>query len=88
VIEDGKTILELFYEDMVKYAFQFECIVIHHRYKTLQEQVNRLSETCPDGFVLIIERSPIAGREIFALTTPMTEKERGEYNIIADGLAK
>jgi deoxyadenosine/deoxycytidine kinase len=60
--EDGKTILEKFYENSKKYAFQFQVMALTTRLSLLR---NTIREN-PDCKVIICERSVDADKQIFA----------------------
>ena len=60
--EDGKTILEKFYQDSKKYAFQFQVMALTTRLSLLR---NTIREN-PNCKVLICERSVDADKQIFA----------------------
>ena len=60
--EDGKTILEKFYEDSKKYAFQFQVMALTTRLALIRNAVR----TNPDCKVIICERSVDADKQIFA----------------------
>ena len=60
--EDGKTILEKFYEDPKKYAFQFQVMALTTRLALIRNAVR----TNPDCKVIICERSVDADKQIFA----------------------
>jgi deoxyadenosine/deoxycytidine kinase len=60
--EDGKTILEKFYEDSKKYAFQFQVMALTTRLSLIR---NTIREN-PDCKVIICERSVDADMQIFA----------------------
>jgi deoxyadenosine/deoxycytidine kinase len=60
--EDGKTILEKFYEDSKKYAFQFQVMALTTRLSLIRNTVR----TNPECKVIICERSVDADKQIFA----------------------
>lgn len=63
--QDGKTILELFYENQKKYSFPFQMLAYHTRYELLK---NAIQTATRDGIVktIVMERSLEADRNIFA----------------------
>ncbi len=60
--EDGKTILEKFYEDSKKYAFQFQVMALTTRLSLIRNTIR----ANPDCKVIICERSVDADMQIFA----------------------
>jgi len=60
VTDEGKTILQLFYQDKKKYAFAFQCLTL----TTLFKNIRRVSEKHPDTIILS-ERSLYSNRFIF-----------------------
>jgi len=65
VKQDGKTILELFYENQDKYSFPFQMLAYHTRYELLKDAMESAMRS---GKVktIIMERSLEADRNIFA----------------------
>lgn len=60
--EDGKNILEHFYEDQTKYAFQFQMMAYITRLKYIQDAVN----SAPKDAIIITERCNFTDRNVFA----------------------
>lgn len=60
--EEGKTILEKFYQDSKKYAFQFQVMALTTRLSLLRSTIREN----PDCKVIICERSVDADKQIFA----------------------
>ena len=50
VTDEGKTILQLFYQDKKKYAFAFQCLTL----TTLFKSIRRVSEKHPDTIILLL----------------------------------
>ena len=65
ITQDGKTVLELFYENQEKYSFPFQILAFHTRYELLK---NAIEEAVKGGRIktIIMERSLEADRNIFA----------------------
>jgi len=63
IIEDtGKNILQLFYEDPAKWAYQFQTLI----FKTQKEQLDQAIASNPDCRLIISERSIDTGVKVFA----------------------
>jgi deoxyadenosine/deoxycytidine kinase len=58
---DGKSLLELFYEDKRRWAYTFQNFALLTRSKALAEAMTRTKKT-----VIITERSPLTDRYVFA----------------------
>jgi len=58
---DGKSLLELFYEDKRRWAYTFQNFALLTRAKALSEAMSRTKKT-----VIITERSPLTDRYVFA----------------------
>ena len=58
---DGKSLLELFYEDKRRWAYTFQNFALLTRAKALAEAMTRTKKT-----VIITERSPLTDRYVFA----------------------
>src|SRR4030042_5915953 len=71
VHENGKDILTLFYEDMAKWAFPFEVIVMMTRYNRIKDALehvvskNQLKNQDAENIVFV-ERSLLTDRHVFA----------------------
>jgi deoxyadenosine/deoxycytidine kinase len=66
--QNGKTILENFYEDQNKYSFPFQMMAYVSRLKVLREAIKNvtgISET-DDKFIFITERSLFTDKMVFA----------------------
>lgn len=61
--EEGKTILQKFYEDSKKYAFAFQVLAFTTRLKNIQKTIENAPPECK---AIIMERSLEADRFIFA----------------------
>lgn len=65
--ENGKDILTLFYEDMNKWSFPFEVIVMMTRYNRIREAMESKSmPTQNEQGIVFIERSLLTDRYVFA----------------------
>lgn len=58
---DGKSLLELFYEDKRRWAYTFQNFALLSRAKALAEAIGKTKKT-----VIITERSPLTDRYVFA----------------------
>jgi deoxyadenosine/deoxycytidine kinase len=67
VDEDGKNILTLFYEDMEKWSFKMEVIVMMTRYERIKKALDDQMINPAPGNVIFIERSLFTDRYCFAL---------------------
>ena len=63
--DSGKNILELFYENMSRYSFQFEVIIMITRYRRIVEAL-RLANMTGQSCNIVIERSLLTDRMCFA----------------------
>lgn len=70
VNKDGKNILQLFYEDMEKWSFHLEVIIMKTRFKRIQDAIQSNQE------IVFIERSLLTDRHVFALNL----KEQGKMD--------
>lgn len=74
----GKNILELFYEDQIKYSFQFQVLVLSSLVKQIND-VKRLNEDC----ILITERSIFTSMFVFAeMLHDDNKSSKIEYDIL------
>jgi deoxyadenosine/deoxycytidine kinase len=58
---EGKTILELFYQDMDKWRSKLECTILKDRFKIIRDQATAIK----NNNLLIIERSAESSKEVF-----------------------
>lgn len=63
---DGKSLLELFYEDKKRWAYTFQNCAILTRLKNIQEAVENLDTTLKGPHVIITERSILTDKHVFA----------------------
>jgi deoxyadenosine/deoxycytidine kinase len=64
ITQEGKTMLELFYEDKKKYSFAFQILAYSTRLKILEEAI--LDAKSKNVKLIVMERSLDADRNIFA----------------------
>jgi deoxyadenosine/deoxycytidine kinase len=64
--EEGKNLLELFYEDKKRWAYTFQSCAIQTRLKTIQDAVHGLDPTVKGPQIIITERSILTDKHIFA----------------------
>ena len=64
--QNGKTLLELFYENQKKYSFPFQILAYHTRFELLKNAVDMAVENGNQIKTIVMERSLEADRNIFA----------------------
>ena len=64
--EEGKNLLELFYEDKRRWAYTFQNCAILTRLKNIQDAVDNLDSTMKGPQVIITERSVLTDKHVFA----------------------
>lgn len=64
--EEGKNLLELFYEDKRRWAYTFQNCAILTRLKNIQDAVENLDMTEKSPHVIITERSVLTDKHVFA----------------------
>ena len=64
ITQDGKTMLELFYENQKKYSFAFQVMAYMSRLRMLKEEMDKAFIS--DTKIIVMERSLDADRHIFA----------------------
>lgn len=64
--EDGKNLLELFYEDKKRWAYTFQNCAILTRFKNIQDAVDNLDYTIKEPQIIITERSILTDKHVFA----------------------
>ena len=63
---EGKSLLELFYEDKKRWAYTFQNCAILTRLKNIQDAVENLDSTVKEPQVIITERSVLTDKHVFA----------------------
>jgi deoxyadenosine/deoxycytidine kinase len=63
---EGKSLLELFYEDKKRWSYTFQNCAILTRLKNIQEAVENLDTTLKGPQVIITERSVLTDKHVFA----------------------
>jgi deoxyadenosine/deoxycytidine kinase len=63
---EGKSLLELFYEDKKRWSYTFQNCAILTRLKNIQEAVENLDTTLKGSQVIITERSVLTDKHVFA----------------------
>lgn len=63
---DGKSLLELFYEDKKRWAYTFQNCAIMTRFRTIQDAVERIDPTMKGPAVILTERSILTDKHVFA----------------------
>lgn len=63
---EGKSLLELFYEDKKRWAYTFQNCAILTRLKNIQDAVENLDSTIKEPQVIITERSVLTDKHVFA----------------------
>lgn len=63
---EGKSLLELFYEDKKRWAYTFQNCAILTRLKNIQDAVENLDTTMKGPQVIITERSVLTDKHVFA----------------------
>lgn len=63
---DGKSLLELFYEDKKRWAYTFQNCAIMTRFRNIQDAVHQLDTTVKEPQVIITERSIMTDKHVFA----------------------
>jgi deoxyadenosine/deoxycytidine kinase len=63
---DGRNLLELFYENKKRWAYTFQNCAILSRFKNIQEAVENLDNTQKGPQVIITERSLLTDKHVFA----------------------
>jgi deoxyadenosine/deoxycytidine kinase len=63
---DGKSLLELFYEDKKRWAYTFQNCAILTRLKNIQEAVQRLDSSVKGPQIILTERSVLTDKYVFA----------------------
>jgi deoxyadenosine/deoxycytidine kinase len=63
---EGKSLLELFYEDKKRWSYTFQNCAILTRLKNIQDAVENLDTTIKEPQVIITERSVMTDKHVFA----------------------
>ena len=63
---EGKSLLELFYEDKKRWAYTFQNCAIMTRFRNIQDAVHQLDTTVKEPQVIITERSIMTDKHVFA----------------------
>jgi deoxyadenosine/deoxycytidine kinase len=64
--ENGKTLLELFYEDKRRWAYTFQNCAVLTRFKNLERVIENLDDTVKGTQIIITERSVLTDKHVFA----------------------
>ncbi len=64
--EEGRNLLELFYEDKKRWAYTFQNCAILTRLKNIREAVNNLDKSVSIPQIILTERSLLTDRYVFA----------------------
>lgn len=76
--EDGKSLLELFYEDKKRWAYTFQNCAILTRFKNIQDAVDNLDSTIKEPQIIITERSILTDKHVFAEML----RDSGDINMV------
>lgn len=66
ITQEGKTMLELFYENQNKYSFAFQVMAYNSRLKMIKEEIDKAVRGETNVKTVVMERSLEADRYIFA----------------------
>jgi deoxyadenosine/deoxycytidine kinase len=64
--KDGKSLLELFYEDKKRWSYTFQTCALRMRLRNIQEAVAALDPTVKGPHVILTERSMLTDKNVFA----------------------
>ena len=64
--KNGKSLLELFYEDKKRWSYTFQTCALRMRLRNIQEAVAKLDPTVKGPHIILTERSMLTDKHVFA----------------------